>query len=208
MKKGILAKKLGMTRIFNEDGTIVPVTVLQAGPCYVTQVKNMETDGYEAVQIAFDEKRQKLTPKPMQGHFDKAGVSYMRYVREFPVGSEQPEVGAEIKADIFEAGDVVDVSGISKGKGFAGVIKRHNQARGRMTHGSHFHRAPGSMGGASSPSKVFKSKKLPGHKGSEKITVQNLTIVSIDAEKNVILVKGSVPGAKSCVVSIREAVKA
>lgn len=208
MKKAILAKKLGMTRVFAEDGTAVPVTVLQAGPCYVTQVKTMETDGYEAVQISFSEKREKLTPKPMQGHFQKAGVKNMRYVREFPLGDDTPEVGAEVQVGVFEAGDLVDVSATSKGKGFAGVIKRYNQGRGRMTHGSHFHRAPGSMGGASSPSKVFKSKKLPGHKGSENVTIQNLTVVNVDEEKNVILVKGAVPGAKGCVVSIREAVKA
>lgn len=208
MKKAILATKIGMTRIFAEDGTAVPVTVLEAGPCYVTQIKNMETDGYQAVQIAYSEKREKLTTKPMQGHFNKAGVKNMRHVREFPAGDTELELGAEIKVDQFEAGDTVDISGISKGKGFAGVIKRHNQGRGRMTHGSHFHRAPGSMSGASNPSKVFKSKKLPGHKGSEKVTVQNLTVVRVDAEKNLLLVKGSVPGAKGCVVSICEAVKA
>lgn len=208
MKKAILAKKLGMTQIFAENGTAVPVTVLQAGPCYVVQKKTTATDGYDAIQVGFGEVRESLLNKPQKGSLKKAGVGNLKTLRELKLEDvDSYEVGQEIKADVFAAGDKVDVSGISKGKGYAGVIKRHNQARGRMTHGSNFHRAPGSMAGASDPSRVFKHKNLPGHMGTDKITVQNLTIVSVDAEKNVLLVKGAVPGPNGAVVTVREAVK-
>ena len=209
MKKAILATKVGMTQIFNEDGVLTPVTVLQAGPCVVTQVKTVENDGYSAVQVGFVDKREKLVNKPMKGQFDKAGVSYKRFVREFRLeDAESYEVAQEIKADIFEVGDKIDATAISKGKGFQGAIKRHNQHRGPMTHGSKFHRHAGSNGAASDPSKVFKGKKMPGHMGSKKITIQNLEVVRVDAENNLLLVKGSVPGPKKSLVTIKEAVKA
>ena len=209
MTKAILATKVGMTQIFNEDGVLTPVTVLQAGPCAVTQVKTVENDGYSAVQVGFIDKREKLVNKPMKGQFDKAGVSYKRFVREFRLeDAESYEVAQEIKADIFAAGDKVDATAISKGKGFQGAIKRHNQHRGPMTHGSKFHRHAGSNGAASDPSKVFKGKKMPGHMGSKRITIQNLEIVRVDAENNLILVKGSVPGPKKSLVTIKESVKA
>ena len=208
MKKAILAKKMGMTRVFNEDGTIVPVTVLVAGPCTVVQKKTVERDGYEAVQMGFGAVREKLLNQPQKGHLAKANAPMLRLLREYRFedcsGFEQ---GQEIKADVFSKGDKVDVVGISKGKGFAGTIKRHNGSRGRMTHGSHFHRAPGSMSGASSPSKVPKGPRLPGHMGFDRVTVQNLTVVDVDAEKNIILIKGGVPGPKGTVVSIVDAVK-
>ena len=209
MKKAILAKKIGMTQIFEENGELVPVTVLEAGPCTVTQVKTVENDGYSAVQVGFGERKEKLTNKPMKGHFDKAGVSFKKHIKEFRLdNAEEFEVGNEIKADAFEAGDKIDVSGVSKGKGFQGSIKRHNQARGPMGHGSKSHRVSGSMGGASSPSRVFKGKKLPGHMGSEKVTVQNLEIVKVDVENNLLLVKGAVPGPKKSIVTIVNSVKA
>ena len=209
MKKAILATKVGMTQIFNEDGTLTPVTVLQAGPCVVTQVKTEENDGYKAVQVGFVDKREKLVNKPVKGHFDKAGVSYKRFVREFRFeNSEEYNVKDEIKADIFAAGDKVDATAISKGKGFQGAIKRHNQSRGPMAHGSKYHRHAGSNGACSDPSKVFKGKHMPGHMGSKKITVQNLVVVRVDAENNLLLVKGSVPGPKKSLVTIKEAVKA
>ena len=207
MKKAILAKKVGMTQIFNEAGELVPVTVLQAGPCVVTQVKTIENDGYEAVQVGFEDIREKLVNKPVKGMFDKAGVSYKRYVREFKLEGEY-SVKDEIKVDVFEAGDKIDATAIAKGKGFQGAIKRHNQHRGPMTHGSKFHRHAGSNGAASDPSKVFKGKKMPGHMGSKKITIQNLEVVRVDAENNLLLVKGSVPGPKKSLVTIKEAVKA
>ena len=209
MKKAILATKVGMTQIFNEDGVLTPVTVLQAGPCVVTQVKTVENDGYKAVQVGFVDKREKLVTKPVKGHFDKAGVAYKRFVREFKFeNAEEFTLAQEIKADIFAAGDKVDATAISKGKGFQGAIKRHNQHRGPMTHGSKFHRHAGSNGAASDPSKVFKGKKMPGHMGSKRITIQNLEIVRVDAENNLILVKGSVPGPKKSLVTIKESVKA
>ena len=210
MKKAILATKVGMTQIFNEeDGVLTPVTVLQAGPCVVTQVKTEENDGYKAVQVGFVDKREKLVTKPVKGHFDKAGVAYKRYVREFRLeNAEEYSVKDEIKADIFAAGDKLDATAISKGKGFQGAIKRHGQSRGPMTHGSKFHRHAGSNGAASDPSKVFKGKKMPGQMGNKKITVQNLEIVRVDAENNLLLVKGSVPGPKKCLVTIKETVKA
>lgn len=209
MKKAILATKVGMTQIFNEAGVLVPVTVLQAGPCVVTQVKTVENDGYKAIQVGFVDKREKLVNKPMKGHFDKAGVSYKRYVREFRFdNAEEYSVKDEIKADIFAAGDKIDATAISKGKGFQGAIKRHNQHRGPMTHGSKFHRHAGSNGAASDPSKVFKGKKMPGQMGNKRITIQNLEVVRVDAENNLLLIKGSVPGPKKSLVTIKEAVKA
>jgi len=209
MKKAILATKVGMTQIFGTDGTLVPVTVLQAGPCEVTQVKTEENDGYKAVQVGFVDKREKLVNKPMRGHFDKAGVSYKRYVREFRFdNAEDYSVKDEIKADIFEEGDKVDATAISKGKGFQGAIKRHGQSRGPMAHGSKYHRHAGSNGACSDPSKVFKGKKMAGHMGHRQVTVQNLEIVKIDAGQNLILVKGAVPGPKKSLVTIKETVKA
>ena len=208
MKKAILATKVGMTQIFNEDGVLTPVTVLQAGPCVVTQVKTVENDGYSAVQVGFVDKREKLVNKPLKGHFDKAGVSYKRYVRELKLeDAESYTLAQEIKADIFAAGDKIDVTAISKGKGFQGAIKRHGQHRGPMAHGSKFHRHAGSNGACSDPSKVFKGKKMPGQMGNKKITVQNLEVVRVDAENNLLLVKGSVPGPKKCLVTIKESVK-
>ncbi len=209
MKKAILATKVGMTQIFNEDGVLTPVTVLQAGPCVVTQVKTMDNDGYSAVQVGFIDKREKLINKPLKGQFDKAGVSYKRFVREFRFeNAEEYSVKDEIKVDVFAAGDKIDVSATSKGKGFQGAIKRFNQSRGPMAHGSKFHRHQGSNGACSSPGKVFKGKGMPGHMGSKKITIQNLEIVRIDAENNLLLVKGAVPGPKKALVTIKETVKA
>ena len=225
MKKAILATKVGMTQIFNEDGVLTPVTVLQAGPCVVTQIKTVENDGYSAVQVGFVDKKDKIVNKDAngkkevvhrhgvtkaeQGHFAKAGVSSKRFVREFKFeNADEYTLAQEIKADIFAEGDKVDATAISKGKGFQGAIKRHNQHRGPMTHGSKFHRHAGSNGAASDPSKVFKGKKMPGHMGSKRITIQNLEIVRVDAENNLILVKGSVPGPKKSLVTIKESVKA
>ncbi|MEI3246112.1 MAG: 50S ribosomal protein L3 [Lachnospiraceae bacterium] len=208
MKKAILATKVGMTQIFNEDGVLTPVTVLQAGPVVVTQVKTVENDGYSAVQVGFVDKREKLVNKPLKGHFDKAGVSYKRYIREFRLeDAENYALGQEIKADIFAAGEKIDATAISKGKGFQGAIKRHGQSRGPMAHGSKFHRHAGSNGSSSDPSHVFKGKKMPGHMGSKKTTVQNLEIVKVDVENNLLLVKGAVPGPKKAMVTIKETVK-
>ena len=208
MKKAILATKVGMTQIFNEDGVLTPVTVLQAGPCVVTQVKTVENDGYSAVQVGFVDKREKLVNKPMKGQFDKAGVSYKRFVREFRFeDAESYELAQEIKADIFTAGEKVDATAISKGKGFQGAIKRHGQSRGPMAHGSKYHRHAGSNGACSDPSRVFKGKKMAGHMGNKKVTVQNLEIVKVDAENNLLLVKGAVPGPKKSLVTIKETVK-
>lgn len=209
MKKGILATKVGMTQIFNEAGELVPVTVLQAGPCAVTQVKTVDNDGYDAVQVGFVDKRNKLVNKPQKGHFEKAGVSYKRYVREFRFeNAAEYKLADEIKADIFAAGDRVDVTAISKGKGFQGAIKRHGQSRGPMAHGSKYHRHAGSNGACSDPSRVFKGKRMPGHMGSVQVTVQNLDVVRVDVENNVILVKGAVPGPKKSLVTVKETVKA
>ena len=224
MKKAILATKVGMTQIFNEDGVLTPVTVLQAGPCVVTQIKTVENDGYKAVQVGFVDKKEKIVnvdksgkkeivhrngvTKAEKGHFDKAGVSGKRFVKEFKFdNAEEYALAQEIKADIFAVGDKVDATAISKGKGFQGAIKRHNQHRGPMTHGSKFHRHAGSNGAASDPSRVFKGKKMPGHMGSKKITIQNLEIVRVDAENNLLLVKGSVPGPKKSLVTIKHTVK-
>ena len=208
MKKAILATKVGMTQIFNENGALVPVTVLQAGPCVVTQVKTAENDGYKAVQVGFVDKREKLVSKPLRGHFDKAGGSYKRYVREFKFeNAEEYSVKDEIKADIFAAGDKIDATAISKGKGFQGAIKRYGQHRGPMAHGSKFHRHQGSNGSATTPGRVFKGKGMPGHMGSKQITVQNLEVVKVDVDNNLILVKGAVPGPKKSLVTIKETVK-
>lgn len=208
MKKAILATKVGMTQIFDESGVLTPVTVLQAGPCVVTQVKTMEKDGYSAVQVGFVDKKEKLVNKPVKGVFDKAGVSYKKYVRELRLeNAEEYSVKDEIKADTFAAGEKIDASAISKGKGFQGAIKRHGQTRGPMTHGSKYHRHAGSNGAATTPGKVFKGKKMPGHMGAKKITIQNLEIVRVDADNNLILVKGAVPGPKKSLVTIRESVK-
>lgn len=224
MKKAILATKVGMTQIFGEDGTLTPVTVLQAGPCAVTQVKTVENDGYSAVQVGFIDKKDKIVNKDkggkkevvhrhgvnkaQKGHFDKAGVSSKRFVRELKLdNAEEYTLGSEIKADIFEVGDRIDATAISKGKGFQGAIKRHGQHRGPMTHGSKFHRHQGSNGACSSPSKVFKGKGMPGHMGCVRVTVQNLTIVRVDADKNLILVKGAVPGPRKALVTIKETTK-
>ena len=208
MKKAILATKVGMTQIFNEDGVLTPVTVLQAGTCGVTQVKTVENDGYSAVQVGFVDNREKLVNKPMKGQFDKAGVSYKRFVREFRFeDAESYEVAQEIKADIFTAGEKVDATAISKGKGFQGAIKRHGQSRGPMAHGSKYHRHAGSNGAASDPSRVFKGKKMAGHMGNKKVTVQNLEIIKVDTENNLLLVKGAVPGPKKSLVTIKETVK-
>ena len=206
MKKAILATKVGMTQIFNEDGVLTPVTVLQAGPCVVTQIKTMDNDGYEAVQVGYGDKREALVNKPMKGHFEKAGVSCKRFVREFKLEGEY-ELGQEIKAEIFAAGDKIDVTAISKGKGFQGAIKRHGQSRGPMAHGSKYHRHAGSNGACSDPSKVFKGKRMPGHMGHVKVTVQNLEVVRVDAKNNLLLVKGAVPGPKKSLVTVKETVK-
>ncbi|MCM1466531.1 MAG: 50S ribosomal protein L3 [Alistipes sp.] len=208
MKKAILATKVGMTQIFNEDGVLTPVTVLQAGPCVVTQIKTVENDGYSAVQVGFADKKEKSVNKPMKGHYDKAGVSYKRFLKEFKFeNAEEYSLKDEIKADIFEAGDKVDASAISKGKGFQGAIKRFGQSRGPMAHGSKFHRHQGSNGSATTPGRVFKGKGMPGQMGGKKITIQNLEVVRVDAENNLILVKGAVPGAKKSLVTLKETVK-
>ncbi len=208
MKKAILGKKLGMTQVFTSDGLIVPVTVVEAGPCPVIQKKTQDHDGYSAIQVGFGSLREKLANKPWAGTFKKANVPPMRHLRELKLeDADSYEVGKEIKADIFAEGDAVDVSGVSKGRGFQGVIKRWNQARGRMSHGSHYHRRVGSMGACSTPSRVFKSKHLPGHMGSENVTIQNLEIVRVDADRNLLLVKGALPGAKGSLVVVRESVK-
>ena len=197
-----------MTQIFNDDGVLTPVTVLQAGPCVVTRVKTVENDGYSAVQVGYGDIREKLVNKPDRGQFDKAEIPYKRFLKEFKLeDAENYEVKQEIKADIFAAGDKVDATAISKGKGFQGAIKRHGQSRGPMAHGSKYHRHAGSNGACSDPSKVFKGKKMAGHMGHVKVTVQNLEVVRVDAENNLLLVKGSVPGPKKSLVTIRETVK-
>ena len=208
MKKAILATKVGMTQIFNDEGMLIPVTVLQAGPCVVTQIKTEESDGYQAVQVGFGEIREKLVNKPGKGHFAKAGVPVKRFLREFRFdNAAEYTIGQEIKADIFAAGDHVDATAISKGKGYQGAIKRHGQSRGPMTHGSKYHRHAGSNGAASDPSRVFPGKKLPGQMGHVQVTVQNLEIIRVDTENNLLLVKGAVPGPKKSLVTIRETVK-
>ncbi len=225
MKKAILATKVGMTQIFAEDGTLIPVTVLEAGPCVVTQVKTVENDGYEAVQVGFVDKKDKIinkdakgkkeiihangTTKAMQGHFKKAGTSSKRFVREFKFeNASEYTLAQEIKADIFAEGDKIDATAITKGKGFQGAIKRLGQHRGPMKHGSKFHRHQGSNGACSSPSRVFKGKGMPGQMGGKKATVRNLEVVRVDADKNLLLIKGAVPGPKKALVTIKETTKA
>ena len=209
MKKAIMVKKLGMTQVFVEDGTLVPVTVLEAGPCVVVQKKTVENDGYQAIQVGFVDAKAKQTTKPVKGHFDKAGVAAKKFVKEFRLEDTSAyEIGTEIKADVFAAGEKVDASGISKGKGFQSTIKRYNASRGPMSHGSKSHRVVGSMGSSATPSRVRKGKKMPGHMGHVNITIQNLEIVRTDAEKNLILVKGAVPGPKGSILVIKDSVKA
>ncbi|CAM4077370.1 50S ribosomal protein L3 [Bacillus sp. ISL-35] len=208
MTKGILGRKIGMTQVFAENGDLIPVTVVEAAPNVVLQVKSAETDGYEAIQLGFDDKREKLSNKPEKGHVAKANTAPKRFVKEFNgVEVAGYEVGQEVKVDIFAEGDIVDVTGISKGKGFQGAIKRHGQSRGPMAHGSRYHRRPGSMGPVA-PNRVFKGKLLPGRMGGEQITVQNLQIVKVDAERNLLLIKGNVPGARKALLKIKTAVKA
>ena len=209
MKKGIIGKKIGMTQIFDEKGNVIPVTVIEAGPCVVAQVKTVETDGYDALQLGFGEIKEKHINRPERGHFAKSKIENKKHLREFRLESiEGVKVGDEIKADVFQVGEKVDIQGTSKGKGFQGVIKRHGQHRGPMGHGSMYHRRPGSMGATSTPGRVFKGKKLPGHMGRKTITIQNLDVISVDMDKNVILVKGSVPGCKGAILKIKSAVKA
>ena len=208
MKKAILATKVGMTQVFDEIGNLIPVTVLQAGPCSVLQVKTEENDGYKAVVVGYADIRSKLVNKPKKGTFDKAGVSYKRYIREFRLeNADEYAVKDELKADLFAKGDMVDATAVSKGKGYQGAIKRFGQHRGPMAHGSKFHRHQGSNGAATSPGRVYKGKGMPGHMGSVKVTIQNLEVVRVDAENNLILVKGYVPGAKKSLITLREAVK-
>ncbi|HWJ03139.1 MAG TPA: 50S ribosomal protein L3 [Verrucomicrobiae bacterium] len=208
MSKGILGKKVGMTQVFNELGQVVPVTVVVAGPCTVVQKKTESTDGYNAIQVGFDAKRESLINKPLKGHFAKAGVGPVRFIRELRLANvDEFQVGQEITADIFAAGEKVDVVGTSKGKGFAGGIKRHGFHRGPMKHGSKYHRRPGSLG-AKGPARVFKGRKLPGRMGGARVTVQNLEIVRVDAERNLLLIKGAVPGPKKSMLIIKPSVKA
>ena len=207
MTKGILGRKIGMTQVFAENGDLIPVTVVEAAANVVLQKKTVDTDGYEAIQIGFDDKREKLSNKPEKGHVAKAETAPKRFVKELRgVELDAYEVGQEVKVDIFANGDIVDVTGTSKGKGFQGAIKRHGQSRGPMTHGSRYHRRPGSMGPVD-PNRVFKGKLLPGRMGGEQITVQNLEIVKVDAERNLLLIKGNVPGAKKSLVTVKSAVK-
>ena len=209
MKKAIMAKKIGMTQIFSETGNLIPVTVLEAGPCVVVQKKTAENDGYEAIQVGFAEVKEKHVTKPLKGHFEKAGVDAKKYLKEFRLEDTSAyEVGAEIKADIFAAGDKIDVSGISKGKGYQGAIKRHGQSRGPMGHGSKYHRGLGSLSSGTTPGRVKKGKGMPGHMGAVKVTVENLEVVRIDAEKNLLLVKGAVPGPKGSILFVKDSVKA
>lgn len=208
MTKGILGRKVGMTQVFTENDELIPVTVIEAAQNVVLQKKTVETDGYEAVQIGFEDKRAILSNKPEQGHVAKANTTPKRFIREFrDVNLDEYEIGAEVKVDVFAEGDIIDATGVSKGKGFQGVIKRHGQSRGPMAHGSRYHRRPGSMGPVA-PNRVFKNKLLPGRMGGEQITIQNLEIVKVDVEKNVLLVKGNVPGAKKALVQIKTATKA
>ena len=209
MKKGIIGRKVGMTQIFDEKGNVIPVTVIEAGPCVVAQVKTVETDGYNAIQLGFGDVKESKINKPEKGHFAKSKLTLKKHLREFRVDSvDGVKVGDELKADVFTKGDKVDIQGTSKGKGFQGVIKRHHQSRGPMGHGSMYHRRPGSMGSTSTPGRVFKGKNLPGHMGANTITIQNLEVVAVDLDKNLILVKGSVPGAKKSILKIRKSVKA
>ena len=207
MLKAILGKKVGMTQIFTEDGAMIPVTVVEAGPCVVTQVKTAESDGYAAVQVGFGDIRESLVNKPAAGQFKKAGLAVKKYLREFRT-AEEFKVGDTIKVDVFENGDKVDVSGVSKGKGYAGAIKRWGQSRGPITHGSKYHRGQGSMGAKSYPGRVFKTKRMPGHMGAVQRTIINVEVVGVDAEKNMLLIKGSVPGAKGQLLTIKKSTRA
>lgn len=209
MKKALIGKKIGMTQIFDESGKVIPVTAIEVGPCTVTQLKTVEQDGYSAVQLGFgDVKESKLT-KPEIGKFAKVKLTPKKHLREFRLDSvEGMNIGDELKADVFSVGDKVDIQGTSKGKGFQGVIKRWNQSRGPMGHGSMYHRRPGSMGPTTSPGRVFPGKHLPGHMGVQTITIQNLEVIKVDLDKNIILVKGSVPGAKGAILRIKSSVKA
>ena len=206
--KAILGKKIGMTQMFSPEGKAVPVTVIEAGPCVVVQTKTTDNDGYEAIQVGFDEIKEIRANKPQKGHFAKANVKPMRYLREFRVeNAAEYQLGQELKADVFAVGDAVDVTGTSKGKGFQGPIKRHGQSRGPMAHGSKYHRRTGSLG-AMGYNRVFIGHKLPGRMGGDKVTVQNLEVIKVDAERNLILVKGAIPGAKKSLVTIKSSVKA
>ena len=208
MTKGVLGKKVGMTQIFTESGELIPVTVVEATPNVVLQVKTVETDGYEAIQVGYQDKREVLSNKPAKGHVAKANTAPKRFIKEFKnVELGEYEVGKEIKVDVFQAGDVVDVTGTTKGKGFQGAIKRHGQSRGPMSHGSRYHRRPGSMGPVA-PNRVFKNKRLAGRMGGDRVTIQNLEVVKVDVERNVILIKGNIPGAKKSLITIKSAVKA
>jgi large subunit ribosomal protein L3 len=208
MKKGIIGRKIGMTQLFNADGTAIAVTVVEAGPCLVLRKKTVEKDGYEAVCVGYSEIREKLVNKPKTGEFKKAGMEPKRYVRELKLeNSSSFEVGQAIKADMFETGDIVDVSGLTKGHGFSGTVKRWNTHIGPKAHGSKYHRGPGSMGANTSPGRVFKNKRLPGHYGVENVTIQNLVVVKVDAERNFIMIKGSVPGVRGALLVVRNAVK-
>jgi len=207
--KGILGRKVGMTQIFTEEGVVIPVTVVEAGPIYVTQVKTVETDGYNAIQVGFEDKKENKAIKPEKGHFAKAGVTVKKLVREFRLENvSEYKIGQEIKVDIFAEGTKIDVSGTSKGKGTQGAIKRHNQSRGPMAHGSKFHRAAGSLGAGSSPSRVFKGMKMAGRMGNERVTIQNLEVAKVDVEKNLLLIKGAIPGPRKGIVTIKETIKA
>ena len=208
MEKGLIGRKIGMTQIFNEEGAVIPVTVIETGPCTVVQIKNIENDGYNAIQLGFGDIKEKHVIKPIKGHFNKAKLSPKKHLREFKIDNvEEYKVGNELKADLFKINDVVDVQAISKGKGFQGVIKRHGQHRGPMAHGSMYHRRPGSMGACATPSRVLKGKKLPGHMGVETVTIQNLKVVNVDLDKNIILIKGSVPGNKGAILKIKSSIK-
>ncbi len=208
MEKVIIGKKVGMTQVFDESGKLIPVTVVEAGPCKIVQVKSEETDGYNSIQLGYGQIKEKKVNSPMKGHFDKNELEYKKVLKEFRVdNASEYQVGQDVTAAVFADGDKIDVSGTSKGKGFAGVIKRHNQSRGPMKHGSKYHRSPGSMGASSSPSRVFKGKKLPGQMGNVTVTVQNLEVVKVDADRNLLLVKGAVPGIRGSLVTIKQTVK-
>jgi large subunit ribosomal protein L3 len=209
MKKAIIAKKIGMTQVFTENGDLTPVTVLQAGPCFVSQKKTIENDGYEAVQLAFGEIKEKHLTKPLKGHFAKASIKPAKFLKEFRLDDiSSYSTGSEVKADIFNTGERVDITGISKGKGYQGAIKRHNQHRGPMAHGSKFHRAVGSLSSATTPGRVKKGKKMAGHMGAKQITTQNLSIVRVEIDKDIILIKGAVPGPNGSILSVKDTVKA
>lgn len=206
MLKAILGKKIGMTQIFTEEGAMIPVTVVEAGPCVVTQVKTEESDGYKAIQVGFGEVKEKLVNKPTMGQFKKTGIDAKKYLREFRT-EEEFKIGDEIKVDVFEKGESIDVTAITKGKGYAGAIKRWGQHRGPMAHGSKYHRGQGSMGAKSDPGRVFKTKKMPGHLGSVQRTIINVKVAGVDADKNLLLIKGSVPGAKGQLLTIRKSAR-